>query len=322
MPDLGDPEIRPQETTREQPITKSEAPRLHEVFAVLTGIESIENEEVASFRANVTEEAGRFLTPLYQRGFITGEEKEEVMAIWENVVALDEDQLKAYKTFHTETYRLVVETLSQADPKGSDEKIQILIAEARRLLEEQERSFSKGVVLTFRGIDPRYEARAKEVGMPKKWIVANWNRKDDIIGTPYKTKTIVYEETTHLLSKLSDYKDKENVSQRWVEEMMARVIVLRMPSSPAREDREFPQISKEMRAEDYLGLFDAINKMIGDDQALLRMFFGKEPINSRTAENVEKALAQFSSVGKVIDAGMSLEALRKYLAQEKSAALS
>lgn len=296
--------------SEEQSTETKEKPRVVEAFSDFTGVETTESDEVVTFRVSVVKEAKEFLKPFREKGLITEETEREVLDIWGNLTALDADQLQAYEKFHTGIYRQAVEDLSECDPDGTNEEVQTLITQARQLIKINERDFSMGLAFTCRA-NPAHAAKAKETGMPERWIMVNWGRKNEIAEIPYRTKATVYEETAHLISRLSDYDGI--VSGKWVDEMMARVIAFGMPSGHIKEDPDYPKVYEEMRAEGYLGLFYAVTKMTGDEQALLRMFFGSEPHDSEAAKKAGKALDQFSLIGEIIDAGVSMKALREHM---------
>ena len=262
-----------------------------EKFKAFAGVEVLENEEVESFRKKASSKAKDFIAPFRKANLITEADETEALEAWENLVALDEEQLEKYGRFQTAIYQKAIAELQESDPTESNKEVQRMILQLKALIKQTKQTLSGALISTNRvnPEDPEKVARAGELDMPQKWIIVNWRKKEELVDLDHRIQAAVYEETAHLISKLSKYKGLlgENA---WVEEMMARVIAFGVPFGHNEQDPNYQQIYKDMRASDYLKLFRAISKMAEDDEILINMFLGESHLTAQESEKLPKLL--------------------------------
>ena len=119
-----------------------------------------------------------------------------------------------------------------------------------------------------------------------------------------------YEESAHLVSKLSQY---EHANKKWLEETMARVVAFGSDTAHQSKDAQTREASAQvLRYKDYELLFRMVNKQVGDNgETLTRMFFGREPVNSPLVVKVEEATQSIDMIASIIDAGVTVDSLLK-----------
>jgi hypothetical protein len=292
--------------------TKPEGREIARAFAAFSGIEAVEDEEVDTLKHALLEEAGKLLTSLRENRLIRREEEEGALEVWENLVALEEPQLKAFRASQTQVYRDMVDDLNQLDPDASNAEAQELITQAKALIEQQERDVAGGLIFSERlnNADQERAERARAAGMPERWITVNWTRRDELIQDPRRLRAAAFEETAHMISHLPEY-DRVIPYRKWVDEMMARVVAFELPWGHRETDPGYETTRREMRADDYLTLFHAISNFAGSRRVLLNMFFGREPQDSESVRKVAEAIEQIGMIGEMVDAGISLKDIDK-----------
>lgn len=208
------------------------------------------------------------------------------------------------------TFRDMVDDLTKYDPEEQNPEAQHLIKQARKIIETHERDAINGLALTCRS-NPARPDEALKAGMPQAWIILNWSKRDQVTQQPWMKKAIALEETAHLLSKLSEF--REVLPNKWPDEKMARVLAFGMNIGHSPEDDGYEEAVKLFNADGFLRLYRGITREAQDKKTLLRMFFGVEPPDSAKAAKMGQILSDFSIVGEILDSGIRLEQLEELI---------
>lgn len=306
--DQNSAEMGNEESDPKNPETKKLSTR--EVFTELTGIEPIEEQEThARLKAQMRQRSQQVLEPWRNLELIDDSEVSAVGQAWENAVLLDDPRMEQFADYQSGIYKQAIEELSSLDEAGENLRLQELVKKAKLLVQSIESTCKAAGALTFRP-DTLQIQQSGLTQIPESIIIINSDKLD-----PKDTASVnaaASEETAHLVSKLDRY---DGCTKKWLEETMARVVVVGTDALTMSQDQDTRKRAAEiLRLDSYTVLYQMLKRQSGDDgTTLARMYFGKEPPVSDQVKKVKKAVQEMDLIGQLIDAGVSPEELQKQL---------
>ncbi len=274
-----------------------------ELFNKLTRIESLPETESSKQLKDILKQKSQDMLKAWQdRGFISTQEANSVSTAWENTIILDSQGMEMFGQYQSSIFE---KAKIELDARNSEPEMATLAEKAKAIIESTKLTCKQAGALTFRPSSMQAEESNIDTPLPSFILI---NTDKTTTENPGKINATAFEETAHLISKLSQYPE---ANTKWLEETMARVVAFETPSAHGDQNEKDSKTAADiLRYHDYKLLFHIVNKQIGDNgETLLRMFFGREPLNSPLVSKAEKAIKSVDMIAQIVDAGIPLDNL-------------
>lgn len=271
----------------------------------IIGSEIKDPKDAERIRDSMAAEAGTFLEFFRVNNFVEQDTIDSTLAIWKNVIFLSDEQLRRLGEVHASIYREAQNFYTGLD-EGIVDNAEDLAEKAKNIAEIHEVAFTSGPGMIYRPYADRPSPIATGA-LPAKIILINADSIEEFSSNQDRLRTLVFEETAHLISNLERY--GSDLKKGWVEETMSRFagISARHKSENTLNDPEsLKHIAEDLNLFRYIYLYYLVTRELDDPNLLWRVFLGKEPVESPDIEQLGNAISKYDLLGKLLNTGMPM----------------